>query len=259
MAGVALITGGGTGVGAAAAQLLARRGWAVALNYNRSRESAEAAADACRAEGVEAITIQASVERDEDCQRLVATTLAKLGGIDLLVNSAATTQIASFSDLDAQNSADLHRVFDVNVVGPYQMARAARQALSANGRGAIVNVSSIAGQTGNGSSIAYVVSKAALNTLTLSLSRLLAPQIRVNAVLPGMIDTQWFTGQGVPAADFAHMKQAFSENSALGQIATAQDIAGAILYVGLDAVSMTGQFLTIDAGFLLGKPPTPSR
>ena len=258
MGGVALITGGGTGVGSATAKLLAQRGWSVALNYSRSRESAEATAEACRAAGVEAVAIQANVASDEDCRRLVATTVERLGGLDLLVNSAAATQLTSFSDMEAQNSADLHRVFDVNVVGPYQMARAAREALSASGRGAIVNVSSIAGQTGSGSSIAYVVSKAALNTLTLTLARLLGPKVRVNAVLPGMIDTEWFTGNGVDAEAFAAMKQNFSENSALGQVSTAEDIAGAIIYVGVDAVRMTGQFLTIDAGFLLGKPPVPS-
>lgn len=259
MGGVALITGGGTGVGSATARLLAQRGWSVAISYSRSKKGAQATAEACRAAGVEAIEVQANIEHDEDCRRLVVTTVERLGGIDLLVNSAATTQQTRFSDFEAQNSADLHRVFDVNVVGPYQMARAAREALSASKRGAIVNVSSIAGQTGSGSSIAYVVSKAALNTLTLTLARLLAPHVRVNAVLPGMIDTQWFTGNGVDAEAFAAMKQGFSMNSALGQISTAEDIASAIIYVGLDAVMMTGQFLTIDAGFLLGKPPVPSR
>lgn len=259
MGGIALITGGGTGVGAATAKLLAQRGWSVAINYSRSRDAAEATAEACRAQGVEAMAVQACVDRDEDCRRLVAAAVERWGGIDLLVNSAGTTQITSFSDLDAQNSEDLHRVFDVNVVGPYQMARAARQALAASGRGAVVNVSSIAGQTGSGSSIAYVVSKAALNALTLALARLLAPHVRVNAVLPGMIDTEWFTGNGVDAETFATMKRRFCENSALGQVSSAQDIAEAVVYVGADATKMTGQFMTIDAGFLLGKPPFPSR
>lgn len=259
MGGVALITGGGTGVGAATARLLAQRGWSVAINYSRSREAAEATAEACRSHGVEAIAVQACVERDEDCRRLVSATVERLGGLDLLVSSAATTQITHFTDLDAQNAEDLHRVFDVNVVGAYQMARAARAALAASGRGAIVNVSSIAGQTGSGSSVAYVLSKAALNTLTLTLSRLLAPDVRVNAVLPGMIDTEWFTANGVDPETYAAMRQRFCENSALGQVSTAEDIAGAIIYAGVDATKMTGQFLVIDAGVLLGKPPLPSR
>ena len=259
MNGIALITGGGTGVGSATAKLLARRGWSVVINYSRSAQAAETTAEACRAEGVDAITVQASVDSDEDCKRLVEAAVERFGGLDLLVNSAGTTQIASFSDLHAQNAEDLHRVFGVNVVGPYQIARAAMEPLKASDRGAIVNVSSIAGQTGSGSSIADVLSKAALNTLTLTLARLLAPHVRVNAVLPGMIDTEWFTGNGVDADTFTAMKQRFSENSALGKVSTADDIAEAVVYVGVDASRMTGQVLTIDAGFLLGKPPVPSK
>lgn len=257
--GVALITGGGTGVGAATAKLLAGRGWSIVVNYSRSADAAEGAAAACRAMGVEAVAVQADVAKDEDCRRLVATTVETLGGLDLLVNSAGATQITKFSDLAAQNADDMLRVYGVNAVGTYQMGRAAQPHLKASGRGAIVNVSSIAGQTGSGSSIAYVLSKGALNTLTLTFARLFAPDIRVNAVLPGMIDTAWFTGNGVDDDTFALMKQRFSENSALGAVSSPEDIAEAIVYVGVDATKMTGQFLTIDAGFLLGKPPLPSK
>lgn len=257
--GVVLITGGGTGVGAATAKLLARRGWSVAVNYSRSADAAEETAAACRAMGAKAIAVQADVAKNEDCRRLVAATVETLGGLDLLVNSAGATQITKFSDLAAQNADDMLRVYGVNVVGAYQMGRAARPHLKASGRGAIVNVSSIAGQTGSGSSIAYVLSKGALNTLTLTFARLFAPDIRVNAILPGMIDTAWFTGNGVKEDTFALMKRRFSENSALGAVSDPEDIAAAIVYVGVDATKMTGQFLTIDAGFLLGKPPLPSK
>jgi 3-oxoacyl-[acyl-carrier protein] reductase len=189
----------------------------------------------------------------------VAAAVARFKRLDLLVNSAGATQITKFSDLDLQNGEDLMRVYSVNVVGAYQMGRAAAPYLKQSGRGSIVNVSSIAGQTGSGSSIAYVLSKGALNTLTLTFARLLAPAIRVNAVLPGMIDTAWFTGNGVAESAFEIMKQRFSEASALGAVSTAGDIAGAVVYAGVDAIRMTGQFLTVDAGFLLGKPPQPSR
>ena len=257
--GVALITGGGTGVGAATAALLARRGWSVAINYSRSAEASEATASICREQGVRAIVVQGDVSKDEDCRRIVATTMEQLGRLDLLVNSAGATQITKFSELTLQNADDLQRIYAVNVVGSYQMARAAQPHLAASGRGAIVNISSIAGQTGSGSSIAYVLSKGALNTLTMTLSRLFSPQIRVNAILPGMIDTEWFTGNGVEKETFALMKQRFSDASALGRVSTAEDIAAAVVYVGVDAGTMTGQFLTIDAGFLLGKPPQPSK
>lgn len=256
---VALITGGGTGVGAATARLLAGRGHSVAVNYSRSADAASATAAACRDLGVEAIALKGDVSADADCLRLVEETVARLGGLDLLVNSAGATQITKFSNLELQNADDLLRVYSVNVIGAYQMGRAAFPYLRASGRGSIVNVSSIAGQTGSGSSVAYVLSKGALNTLTLTFARLFAPHVRANAVLPGMIDTDWFTANGVEASAFELMKQRFSEASALGTVSTAEEIASAVVYVGVDATKMTGQFLTIDAGFLLGKPPQPSK
>jgi len=257
--GVALITGGGTGVGAATAELLARRGWSVAINYSRSADAAKSTAEICRRHGVRSIVLQGDVSKDEDCRRVVAATVEQFGGIDLLVNSAGTMQVTKFSDLALQNADEIQRVYGVNVIGPYQMGRAAQPYLAASGRGAIVNISSISGETGSGSSIAYVLSKGALNTLTVAFSRLFAPSIRVNAVVPGMIDTEWFTGNGVETETFAGMRQRFLEASALGRISSAQEIAGAVVYVGVDATAMTGQSLTIDAGFLLGKPPLPSK
>src|SRR5690606_36370544 len=137
-------------VGAATARLLARRGWWVAVNYSRSAAAAEETAAACRATGVEAVAVHADVAKDEDCRRLVSATVERFGRLDLLVNSAGATQITKFSDLSAQNAGDMLRVFGVNVVGTYQMGRAAQPHLKASGRGAIVNVSSIAGQTGSG-------------------------------------------------------------------------------------------------------------
>lgn len=255
---VALITGGGTGVGAATARMLAGRGYAVGLNYSRSAAAAEATAEECRRLGGDAIAIKGDVASDKDCRRMVATVTKTFGDLDLLVNSAGITQITKFSDLGLQNAEDLMRVYSVNVVGAYQMARAAHPHLKASGRGSIVNISSVAGQTGSGSSVAYALSKGALNTLTLTLARLLAPEVRVNAILPGMIDTNWFTGNGVDEDAFDLMKQRFSDASALGTIATAEDIAAAVVHIGVEAAKVTGQFLAVDAGFLLGKPPQAS-
>ena len=255
---VALITGGGTGVGAATARMLSERGFAVALNYSRSAAAAEATAEDCRRLGGDAIAIKGDVASDADCLRMVATVAETFGGVDLLVNSAGITQITKFSDLSLQNAEDFLRVYGVNVVGAYQMARAAHPHLKASGRGSIVNISSVAGQTGSGSSIAYTLSKGALNTLTLTLARLFAPEVRVNAILPGMIDTNWFTGNGVDEDAFDLMRQRFSDASALGTITTAEDIADAVVHIGVEATKVTGQFLTVDAGFLLGKPPQAS-
>lgn len=252
---VAIITGGGTGVGAATARLLSRRGFDVAINYSRSAEAAEAVADDCRRQGRRAIALQGDVSIDADCRRMVDTTARELGGVSLLVNSAATTQVTTFTDVDAQNADDLLKVYSVNVVGAYQMARAAAPHLKASGRGSIVGISSLAGQIGAGSSIAYTLSKGALNTLTLVLARLYAPGVRANTVVPGVIDTEWFTSKGVPQADVAQLKQRFGNSSALGTICTPEDVASAVVYVGVDATKMTGQSLVVDGGYLLGKSP----
>lgn len=255
--GVALVTGGGTGVGAATAGLLARRGWAVVINYNQSVKAAEETASLCRNAGAPAIAVQGDVSRDEDCRRVVETTVNALGSLDLLVNSAGTTQVTKFSDLAVQNSEEMQRIYSVNVIGAYQMARAASAPLQSSGRGAIVNVSSVAGETGSGSSLGYALSKGALNTLTLALARLFAPNVRVNAILPGMIETDWFTANGMDGAAIAAMKRQFCESSALRDVCAPQDIADAIVYAGLDARKMTGHLLKVDAGMTLGKPPTP--
>jgi 3-oxoacyl-[acyl-carrier protein] reductase len=249
---VALITGGGTGVGAATARLIAARGWSVALNYRSSADGAEATAAACRAVGVEAITLRGDVAVDTDCRRMADETARRFGRIDALICSAGATQFTRLSDLDDQNAEDFQRVFGVNVIGAYQMARAAGPWLVESGQGAIVNISSIAGQNGNGSSLAYITSKGALNSLTLALARLFAPKVRVNAVLPGMIDTDWFA-QGIDGAARAVMKTTFAEASALGRISTAEDIAQGAVFLAVDAVTMTGQLVTIDAGYSLGR------
>lgn len=255
---VALITGGGTGVGAATALQLAGRGYRVAVNYSRSAAESEETAKRCREKGVDAFAIKGDVAQDADCRRMVSEVVNRWGRLDALVNSAATTQFASLADLDAQNAEDFQRVFAVNVIGTYQMARAAAPALRANGAGAVVNVSSIAGVNGNGSSIAYIASKGALNTITLTLARLLSPEVRVNAVLPGLIDTRWLPA-GLGEATFATVKENFANASALGSVSSADDIADAIVFLVADGLKMTGQLITVDAGFTLGRPARVSK
>lgn len=255
---VALVTGGGTGVGAATARQLARRGYNVAVNYSRSAAEAEETAAGLLSDGVDAAAFRGDVAVDADCRNLVGQTVERWGRLDVLVNSAGTTQFTPLADLENQNAEDLHRVFGVNVVGAYQMARAAAGQLRRSGRAAVVNVSSIAGLTGNGSSIAYVVSKGALNTLTLTLARLLSPEVRVNAVLPGLIDTRWLVA-GLGEATFATVKDSFAQSSALEDVCTADDVADVVTFLAIDAAKMTGQLVTVDAGFLLGRLTKVSR
>ena len=189
----AIVTGGGTGLGAATAMGLARRGVNVCINYNSSADAANEVVAQCKALGVEAFAMKANVGEDGDCRALVAATVGKFGGVDVLVNNAGITKFAKHTDLDALDADDFLKLYRVNVVAVYQMTRAAQPHLAASGKGSVVNVSSIAGVTGIGSSIAYASTKGALNTMTLSLARALAPNIRVNAVCPGYIGSGWFT------------------------------------------------------------------
>lgn len=256
--GVAIVSGGGTGVGAAAARQLAARGLNVAVLYSSSKTEAAAVATACAESGGDAVAMRCNVANDEDCRRVVADAVARWGRVDVVVNSAGTTQFAPMSDLDALSERDFQQVFAVNTIGPYLMARAAAPQMRKAGRGAIINVSSVGSLNGNGSSYAYVTSKAALNALTMALARNLAPEIRVNAVLPGLIDTEWLK-RGLGAEAYERVRDNWADQSALQTYCTADDVAGAIVWLALDAPLVTGQLLTIDGGFLLGRPTKVSK
>ena len=180
----AIVTGGGTGLGAATARGLARRGADVLVNYASSAEAAEAVAEECRAMGVKAIAMKGDVGSDDDCRALAKAAEDAFGRIDVLINNAGVTKLAPAEDLNGLDAEDFQRMNRVNVVGTYQMTRAAQPALKASGAGAVVIISSIAGVTGIGSSIAYAATKGALNTMTLSLARALAPEIRCERRLP---------------------------------------------------------------------------
>jgi 3-oxoacyl-[acyl-carrier protein] reductase len=250
----ALITGGGTGVGAAVARRLAARGWGVAVNYSRSAEAAEATAEACRDLGVEAVALQGNVAEDADCRRLAQETAERFGRIDAVVNNAGVTLFADLPDLETQNAEDFARIYAVNVVGAYQMARAAAPWLRQSALGSVVNVSSASADTGSGSSIPYVASKGALNSMTRSLARALAPQVRVNAVAPGLIDTRWFS-EGVGDEKAAAIREGYAERAALRSWCTAEDVAEVIVFLACDALKMTGQIVTADAGHAFGPAP----
>ena len=173
-----MITGASRGVGAATALKLAKAGCRVAINFNQSADRAETVADQCREAGVEAILVQGDVAEDAACRAMVQQAVEAFGGLDILINNAGTTRFIDFQDLDAVTDEDWERIFAVNLKGPFQMARAAREALAAGEGGVIVNTASIAGIVGAGSSIPYCASKAALINLTL---RSRAPWARSSA------------------------------------------------------------------------------
>ncbi len=260
----AIVTGGGTGLGAAVAAGLAKRGVNICVNYNSSAEAAEKVVADCKALGVDAFAVKASVAEDADCRRLVDEAVKRLGGLDILVNNAGVTKFAAHSDLEALTADDFLSLYKVNVVGVYQMTRAARKHLDkvegeGKGKGAIVNTSSIAGVTGIGSSIAYAATKGALNTMTLSLARALAPSIRVNTVCPGYIGSGWFTKyQGSQVED--QVADNVAKTTPLRVASMPEDIAGSIIFfAGPESGHITGEFLIVDAGMHLGYAPLRAR
>jgi 3-oxoacyl-[acyl-carrier protein] reductase len=247
----AIITGSATGIGAAVARHLAAKGVRVVVNYSKSRDDAETTAAECRALGAEALVCQGDVAADADCRRLAQTALDAWGRIDYLVNNAGTTVFAAHGNLDALQADDFRRIYDVNVIGAFQMVRAAAAAMKAQGRGAVVNVSSIAGLAGIGSSVAYAASKGALNTMTLSLARALGPEIRVNAVCPGMVKTRWLQ-QGLGAERYDRTLVGVEASTPLKQASGPDEIAEPVVWLLEGAAHVTGEIISVDAGTHLG-------
>ena len=251
----AIVTGSASGLGAATAAILAKGGARIVINYSSSKADAEATADRCRDAGAEVVVVQGDVARDEDCRKIVEAA-APWGRLDALINNAGTTKHVPHDKLDQLSAEDFQRIFAVNTIGPYQMVRAARSLLEASAKAsgraaAVVNISSIAGISGGGSSVAYAASKGALNTMTLSLSRALAPLIRVNTVCPGYIDTPWFT-KGRGEAGAKAVRDAVIAKVPLKVASTAEDIAQAVCYLATPVSSnMTGELLRMDAGMHL--------
>ncbi|QQO18492.1 SDR family oxidoreductase [Bradyrhizobium diazoefficiens] len=252
----AIVTGSASGLGAATAEILARSGARLVINYSSSQKEAEATAELCRKAGAaEVLVAQGDVSKDDDCRKIVAAA-GGWGRLDILVNNAGTTKHVAHADLDGLSAEDFQRVYGVNTIGPFQMVRAARSLLEAGAKGsgrpsAVVNVSSVAGISGVGSSIAYAASKGALNTMTLSLSRALAPLIRVNTVCPGYIDTPWFT-KGRGEAGAKQVRDSVVAKVPLKVASTAEDIAQLVCFLAMPASSnMTGEVVRMDAGMHL--------
>ena len=258
---VVVVTGASTGLGRAIAVETASRGAAaVVINYARSLEEAEETGRQVEAQGAKAVLVQGDVALDADCRRIAAAA-EPFGRIDALFNNAGTTKFApNHADLEAVSAEDFLHLYSVNVVGAFQMVRAARSLLEAAPQaGAVVNTSSIAGVAGIGSSVPYAASKGAMNTLTLSLARALAPKIRVNAICPGFIDTPWF-GKGVGAERAQKMREGAAASTPLKAASSAEDVAAAAVFLASTASRhVTGETLLVDAGTHLGYAPLSMR
>lgn len=256
--GVAIVTGSSSGVGAACAVQLAERGCHVVINYAHNEDGARATQSRCEELGVETLVVKADVAQDDDCRRLAAAAEEKWGRIDALVNNAGTTKFCAHDDLEGLSAADFQAIYAVNTVGPFQATRAVVPAMRRGGRGSIVNVASIAAIMGIGSCIAYAASKGALVTMTLSLARVLGPEIRVNTVCPGFIQGEWLR-EGMGEENYDRTK-AFLESSTPLQLTTTPDtVSDAILYFVERADVVTGETLILDGGFHLNTMPLARR
>ncbi len=246
---VAIITGGGTGVGRATTLGLAKLGYRVVINYSKSQADAEETIREVRGLGGDGIAMRADVGDDADCRDLVSAAVARFDRLDVLVNCAGTTEFIPFHDLEGATDEVWQRLYQVNVIGAFHCARAAREAMLASGGGSIVNVSSVAAQLGQGSSIPYCCTKAALDNLTVSLARTFAPQIRVNGIAPGFIEGRWT--QGGLGERYDAIKKAYERTLPLGRVCQPEDIADGIISLITGSKIVTGQTLTVDAGMMI--------
>jgi 3-oxoacyl-[acyl-carrier protein] reductase len=237
---VAIITGGATGIGKAVAFNLAKEGATVVINYSRSGPEAEETLNEVMAAGGQGMTWQADVADDAKIRAMFTAVAEKYGRLDILVNSAGTTNFVPLGDLEGLKEEYWDRAMAVNVKGLFFCCRAAAPYLKAS-KGAIVNVSSRAGLTGVGSSMAYAASKGAVNTLTKSLARVLAPEVRVNAVAPGIVMTRWVAGRE------DHILRG-SKDVPLGRACEAEDVAEVVMSLITNAGMITGQTIVVDGG-----------
>ena len=252
MTKVALVTGGGTGIGAGIAKALAARGVNVAINHlgDVDHDDAQQVAAACRELGVEAVTAQADVGVDDECRALVDRVSKQWGRLDYLVNNAGYSHGRPLSELDAVEVAEFEKAFAVNCIGPFMLTRYAAPHMRAAGGGGIVNIASMAGLIGMGSSHGYCASKAGLINLTRSLARVLGPEIRVNVICPGLVDTPF--PRKVMGNRFSEVVELAARQNVLGRILQPEDIAVTAVFLLMDAMQITAEVVRVDGGGHLG-------
>lgn len=241
---VAIVTGGGTGIGKAVSKMLAARGVSVAINFSRSQRDAEATLEEIVQSGGDGCTIQADVTDDDAVRAMVKSVVEKYGRLDILINNAGATTFVPLHDLESLKKEHWEQAFTTNVEAAFNCSRAAAPHLKESGRGAIVNVASVAGITGRGSSIAYAASKAAMISLTKSLARVLAPEVRVNAVAPGFVKTRWTAGRTAFEDDALR-------RTPLKRLAEPEDPAAVAVALALDFRQVTGETIVVDGGSIL--------
>ena len=245
----AIVTGSATGIGRSTALALARLGCNVVINFTRSETEAQQTVREVESIGVAALLFQCDVSDDAAVRRMVAACEQKFGRLDVLVNAAGTTHFSPPEDLEAITDAVWNRIFDVNVRGTFQATRAAAALLKRSGDGAVVNVSSIAGLRPAAQAIPYAASKAAIVNMTVSFARLLAPQVRVNAVAPGWMEGRWMKAALGPQYESLMSRRA--QRTPLRRVATPEDVAQTILSLVTMNDFVTGEVIVVDGGYSL--------
>ena len=250
---VAIITGAATGLGAATGQMLAQAGAHVLINHMPGQEAlADAVATQCKNES---LCCSGDITKDDDCVRTVQAAIDQWGRVDILINNAGINKYVEHDDLEGLTANDFINIYNVNVVGAFLMTRAVSSIMKQQGSGVVVNVSSGAGECGLGSSIAYCASKGGLNTMTKSLARALAPEIRVNAVCPAFINTPlWDKKIGdMPKHEWEALRETWALSTPLQLEGTPEIISRTILFLASDlSMHLTGQLVTSDGGDQLG-------
>lgn len=243
---VVLVTGSGTGVGRACILQFAKLGFDVVVNYSRSEKEAQETTQTAKELGAKTLCLKADISDEGAVIEMVQAIEAEFGRLDVLVNNAARTFFIELDDLESLTSEKWDSLMQVNAKGPFLCTKHCTPLLRASGVGSVVNVSSIAGTTGRGSSIAYAASKGALNTLTKSMAIALAPEVRVNAVLPGPIDSRWIR-EADNDWDLADMTASLP----IPKPSSPDDIADGVVFLATGSQMTTGQLLTIDGGMSL--------
>ena len=238
-----LITGASRGIGRAAAELFARRGYGVLINYRQDAGAAHELEKQLLDSGADALAVQADVAQEDQVLRMMEMAVKRFGFIDVLVNNAG---IASQKLFTALTTEEWRRMMAVHVDGTFHCCREVLPAMIREKRGAIVNVASIWGLSGASCEVAYSTAKAAVIGMTKALAREVGPSgVRVNCVAPGVIDTAMNAAAGADILDM------LAEETPLGRIGTAQEAAQAIAYLASEEASfITGQVLTVDGGFI---------
>ena len=242
-----LVTGAASGIGLSTVEAFARRGYDVALNFLPGDSRGSSQVERLQAAGLTVRAAPGSVSVPAECESMVRGAIEAMGGLDHLVNNAGmsgTTEPIPFAELDRMTEAFWCDILSTNLLGPFRCTRAAASALRASG-GSVVNVASVAGFSKPGSSLAYGASKAAVVNMTRNLARALAPEVRVNAVAPGYVDTDWTRSWP------AERNAAAIAETLLRRACQPEDIADAILFLATGTRMTTGQTLIVDGGFAL--------